>query len=191
MTRKYRLGALIALPAFCAVLSLLGLFALRGGGRVEVASTTLLEVAAGYDRQATEDLNSGHPSPATLAHAAAFSRAAIAQFPYDTRAWARLAYIDQLEHRRLTPAGVAALQKSYDLVGIDPDIGLWRIRFALENSQAIPRSLRASVREEVTALWTYWDDRQRIIDLQPKLENPAGRLSLALWINQLQTTAAK
>lgn len=191
MRRQVRLGVMIALIACCAVFSTLGLIALRAGGRAGVGSATLLEVAAGYDRQATETVDSPHPTPAMLNEAEALSHAAIAQYPDDTRAWEMLAYVDRQQHGRLTPVGVAALQKSYDLVGIDAANGLWRIRFALENSQAIPRSLRASVREEVRAQWTFDVDRGRIIDLQPKLENPAGRLSLALWINQLQTSAAK
>ena len=191
MKRGIRLTALTALLAGCAVLSILGLIALRCGGRAAIGPATLLEVAAGYDRAAEQAVESPRPSPTALAGAAAASRAAIAQYPYDTRAWEMLAFVDRLENGRLTPAGVAALQRSYDLIGIDAANGLWRIRFALENSQAIPKSLRASVREEVAALWTFDEDRSRIIDLQPKLENPAGRLSLALWINQLQTTAAK
>jgi hypothetical protein len=191
MRRQIRLAVITGLVASCALLSSLGLIALRGGGRVAAGPVTLLEVAAGYDRRAVQDLDSPHPSAATLADADAASRAAIADYPYDTHAWEMLAFVDRQEHGRLTPPGVAALQKSYDLIGIDPADGHWRIAFALENSQAIPRGLRASVREEVSARWTYWEDRNRIIDLQPKLENPAGRLSLALWINQLQSTAAK
>ena len=191
MKRQLRLAAMIGLFAGCALLSTLGLIALRGGGSVALGPVRLLEVAAGYDRRAKQDVDSARPSRVALADAATASRAAIAQYPYDTRAWEMLAFVNRLENGRLTPAGVAALQRSYDLVGIDPADGHWRIAFALENSQAIPRSLRASVREEVFARWTYWDDRSRIIDLQPKLENPAGRLSLALWVNQLQSTAAK
>lgn len=190
MRRPIRLTVIAATPAACAILSILGLVALRGGGQTSLGSVTLL-AAAGYDRQADRVIEAQTPSPAALREAASLSRRAIAQYPYDTRSWARLAYVDRMEHGSLTPAGVAALQRSYDLVGVDPDIGLWRIRFALENSQAIPKALRASVHEEVTALWTYWGDRSRIIDLQPELENPAGRLSLALWINQLQMRAAK
>lgn len=191
MIRSVRLAVMIGLVAACMLYSLLGLVALRRGGRCQVGSLTLIEIAAGYDRRADQDLASDRPTMAALSEAGRLSRAAIAQYPYDTRAWSRLAYIDRLEHGVLTPAGAADLQRSYDLVGIDPDIGVWRIRFALENSQAIPRDVRRSVREEVSALWTFDDDRARIVNLKTAIQNPAGRLSLALWVNQLQTTAAK
>jgi hypothetical protein len=181
---------MVALAIACATDSALGIIALRAGGHAALGSVTLLEAAAGYDRAADSALAAERPSPAALRTAMQVSQAAIAQYPYDTQAWVRLAELDRLQHGQLTPAGVAALQRSYDLVGADPDVGVWRISLALENSQALPKSLRASVRTEVATLWTDAGDRNRILDLQQHLQNPAGRLSLALWTRQLQSTAA-
>ena len=64
----------------------------------------------------------------------------------------RLAYLDSLQPGGLGPRGVAQLKRSYDLVAIDPDVGLWRIRFALENSQRLTPDLRSSVRNEALAM---------------------------------------
>jgi hypothetical protein len=99
----------------------------------------------------------------------------------------RLAYVDSLDHGGLTPAGAALLKRSYDLVAIDPEVGLWRIRFALENSQALSPDLRASVRNEASGLWK--NNRGPLHEMAPAIINPAGRLSLALWLQRLDSQA--
>jgi hypothetical protein len=129
--------------------------------------------------------------PTNRMEAARLSRAAIAEFPYDTSAWLRLAYVDSLDHGGLSPAGIALLKRSYDLVAIDPEVGLWRIRFALENSQALSPDLRASVRNETSGLWKNWDDRAALHEMARSIINPAGRLSLALWLQGLESQVAK
>lgn len=189
--RPLRLALLAALPIGCALSSVLALVALNGGGAMRLGSIELLPIAAGYDRRATQ-LTLGAPPPAGPLRAEAFakSRAAIAQFPYDTSAWLRLAYLGQDAAGRLTPEGLAALSRSYDLVAVDPDFALWRIGYALEHSQDLPKPLRALVRQEAAALWTQPGMRGRLRDLQAQLRNPAGRLSLALWINLLQAKSA-
>jgi hypothetical protein len=180
------------LAGLCLTASLAALVALNSGGALRLGSAELAPIAAGYDRLAEARLaGAAPPSPAARAESAALSRGAVAQFPYDTGAWLRLAYLDRLEHGRLTPQGLAALRRSYDLVAVDPDFGVWRISFALENSQSLPPLLRAAVREEVSALWTVQRDRGRLLNLRTQLQNPAGRLSLLLWINRLQADRAK
>lgn len=192
LPQSVKLAILCAVGGVTLVSSLLALASINGGGGVRVGDVHLLPLAAGYDRRARAELSPAEsPPPAVRRAAADASRRAIAEFPYDSGAWLRLAYLDRLEHGELTPAGVAALSRSYDLVAVDSDFGVWRIAFALENSQALPRPLRASVKEEAAALWTVWSYRRDIRNLRMQLKNPAGRLSLLLWINQFQVTDAK
>ena len=190
--RSVKLGVFGAISALCLASSLLALASINGGGGVRVGDVHLLPLAAGYDRRAQAELSLAEtPPPAVRRAAAEASRRAIAEFPYDTGAWLRLAYLDRAEHGELTQAGVAALSRSYDLVAVDSDFGVWRIAFALENSQALPRPLRASVKQEAAALWTVGPYRRDLRNLRSQLKNPAGRLSLLLWINQFQSADGK
>ncbi|CAN7416258.1 hypothetical protein LJR219_002658 [Phenylobacterium sp. LjRoot219] len=187
-----KLAGMAALGGVCLVSSLLALASINSGGAVRVGGAHLLPLAAGYDRQAQTALSpAAGPPPDVRRAAAEASRSAIAEFPYDTGAWLRLAYLDHAEHGELTPTGIAALSRSYDLVAVDTDFGVWRIAFALENSQALPQPLRASVQQEAAALWTVGRYRGQLRNLRTQLRNPAGRLSLMLWINRLQASDAK
>jgi hypothetical protein len=190
--RPVRLALFCTLAASCAISSVLTLVSLNAGGGISLAGFDLLPVAAGYDRRARADLNGATPpGPEARRDAAIRSRAALAQFPYDTGAYLHLAFLETAGDTLLTPRGLAALQRSYDLVAVDPDFAVWRVGFALEHSQALPKALRATVRQEVAALWTNPRDRSQLIALQRELRNPAGRLSLALWINRLRADDAK
>ena len=191
-TRSLRLGAMVGLSAACGLASLAGLIALNAGGALSLGPVDVLPVAAGYDRRATRDLGASAAPPAAIRQdAIRRSRAALAQFPYDTGAWLRIAYLNQVGDTQLTADGLAALRRSYDLVAVDPDFGFWRVGFALEHSQALPKPLRTMVRQEVSALWTNPESRGKISNLQRQIHNPAGRLSMALWINLLQANEPK
>jgi len=164
---------------------------LNDGGEAGVGSASM-NIAAGYDRRAERLLrNPAQIDASARAQAERLSRAAIAQYPYDTSAWLRLAYVDSLEHGSLSPAGAGDLKRSYDLVAIDPFVGLWRVRFALENSQALSPEVRASVRNEAFALWRNSQNQPNLRGMLDTLHNPAGRLSLGLWLNRLEAEAAK
>lgn len=188
----WRLPGLSLLAAATFGGSLVCLIALENGGEVRVGPLPLAKIAAGYDRQAEPLLAAPVvPPPAVRRQAAALSRKAIAQFPYDITAWLQLAYVDALDHGGLTPAGLADLKRSYDLVAVDSELGFWRIRFALENSQALTPELRASVRREATAMCVNPNHKSELRKMVPTIRNPAGRLSLALWLNRLEPTVAK
>jgi len=189
--RSLRLALLAALPVVCAGASVLALVSLNGGGALRLGAADLMPLAAGYDRRATAVSAAAMPTGQVHTDAVARSLAAIAQYPYDTGAWLRLAYLHQSADGQLTPEALAALERSYDLVAVDPDFAPWRIGFALEHSQALPKPLRAQVREEVSALWTQPGQRGRLRELQKALRNPAGRLSLGLWISLLQLKEPK
>jgi hypothetical protein len=174
------------------LLSAVALWALNGGGQAQLGSLALMKLAAGYDRRAEPILAPAHaPPPRLRRQAAALSQAATAQFPYDTGAWLRLAYVDALDHGGLTSDGLKFLKRSYDLVAIDPQLGPWRVRFALENSQALTPELRAAARTETSALWKNGENREKLTQLATTIHNPAGRLSAALWLNRLAADVAK
>lgn len=187
-TKLVLMGAVAAATGGASVLAL---SSLNGGGALTLGPVDLAPIAAGYDRKANLALATANPSPMARATAAAASRAAIAQYPYDSGAWLRLAYLDQISHGHLTEEGMAALARSYDLIAVEPDFGIWRVGLALENSQALPKTMRAEVRKEVETLWAAPEDRMKLRQLQTQLVNPAGRLSLGLWIYLNQLRAAK
>ena len=183
---RLKLIGLGAVAATTIVLSILALVALNAGGEARVGPAALLRVAAGYERRA-QPLLSGPdaPSPEAARAAIDLSNRAIVQYPYDTAAWLQLAYVDATQHGgRLSPQGMAYLQRSYDLVAVDPDIGLWRIRFALETWPWLTFELHTAVAAEATAL-AATPRRQALADLRANIQDPVGRLTLGLWLNRL------
>lgn len=191
-SRTPRLWALGGLAGLTLGVSTVALIALNSAGEAAVGPLTLMKMAAGYDRRAEALLaGDGGLKIDARAKAASLSRRALSEYPYDTSDWLRLAYVDALGHGSLTPAGAQALKRSYDLVAVDSFVGLWRVRFALENSPALSADLRASVRSEVFALWRNGENRQPLREMAKAIRNPAGRLSLALWLNRLDASVAK
>ena len=135
MTRLAQACKLAALGAFAAatiVFASVLLWALNDGGEARLPIGLGVKIAAGSDRMAEALLRPIAPSARSQKLARALSLASIHQYPYDTSAWLRIAYIDRLSHSALTPAGINALKLSYDLVGADPDVGQWRVRFCWE-----------------------------------------------------------
>jgi hypothetical protein len=191
-SRNQRLWALGGLAGLTLGASIVAMIALNAAGEAALGPFSLMRIAAGYDRRAEALLvGDGGLKAEARAKAAWLSRRALAEYPYDTSDWLRLAYVDALGHGSLSPAGVQALKRSYDLVAIDSFVGLWRVRFALENSQALPADVRASVRNEVIALWKNGENLQPLREMARTIRNPAGRLSLALWLNRLDAAVAK
>jgi hypothetical protein len=186
-----RLFVVGALAASTLALSIACLAALNGGGALRLGGKPLLELSAGYARPAEKLLAQPAPTSQQAADAAALSRKALAQFPYDNSSWLRLAYADAIRNGRLTPEGAALLRRSYDLTPIDIYAGVWRISFVLENSQAIPRDVRLSAKKEFEALWRDYHKRDDLQQMAVAVRNPAGRLSAALWLNGAKASAAK
>jgi hypothetical protein len=190
--QAWRRPAVAVLAGATLVSSISGLVALQSGGEARLGAAPLMKIAAGYDRRAMPLLaGPAIPSPRDRREALRLSRGAIAQFPYDNGAWLRLAYVDYLDHGGLTPAGLADLKRSYDLIAVDSELGFWRVRFAMENSQALTAELRTSVHREVAAMWLNPNHRAELKQAMPTIQNPAGRLSLALWLNRLDAAVAK
>jgi len=175
-----------AVLAGATVLACVGaLVALNGGGAAKIGGWRPLELAAGYDRAADALIRTGRP--ADLPRAEALSRRAIALHPYDIGAWLRIAYVDAAAHGALTPAGVAALARSYDLVAYDTDQASWRIAFALEHWGDLPPELQAEVKAETFTLGVGWRHRLRIMEVLRGVTNPAGRMTASLWASQIES----
>jgi hypothetical protein len=68
--------------------------------------------------------------------------------PANPESWTALAYVDWLQHGALTPAGLAALDRSYQITFFEPEGAVWRIGFALDNWKALTPALRQQVLAE-------------------------------------------
>lgn len=186
--KLFALSGLVLATGFTSVLSLM---ALNSGGEARFGPLSLLHVAAGYDRRARALLDSpAAPAPAAVQVATRLSQQAIGQFPYDTSAWLQLAWLDAAQHGgRLSAQGAADLQRSYDLVAIDPDIGPARIRLALENWARLTFELRTAATTEAKAMAT--THRAEFQTLHSNINDPVGRLTLGLWLSELDAARCK
>jgi hypothetical protein len=184
---KLGLASLLAAATFVAAGA--ALVALNGGGAARLGPVPVLEMAAGYDRAADAALATGKPQ--ALVEARNLSRRALAQNPYDTSAWLRIASADALSHGRLTPAGVAALGRSYDLAGIDPYVATWRTGFSLEHWDQLPAEVKADVRSEALAVGRRWSHQEKMLKMLDGVRNPRARMTAALWAARLRSRAAQ
>lgn len=175
-------AALLSAAAF--LLALLHLIALIGGGAAQVGRLRLAVIGAGYSRAAERLLAPSTPPSAAVDRAEQLSQLALDEFPYDTSSWTRLAYIDRLRHGHLTERGVAALARSYDLVAVDPNIGAWRVHFALENWDKLPNSLKELARQEAKAMATDGNGKVKLGAALQAVRSPVGATLAALWLQR-------
>lgn len=173
-----------ALAAVAFALALMHLVALTNGGAFQVGDLRLAVIAAGYDRGAEKLLVAPQPAASDLRVSEKLTRLAIAEFPYDTSAWLRLAYINQLPGGRLSEPGVAALAQSYNLVAIDPGAGPWRIHFALEHWPELPKNIKNSVRDEARAMSPDGKGRLKLAAALRAVKNPHSTAIAALWLER-------
>lgn len=68
--------------------------------------------------------------------------------PANPESWTAVAYADWLQHGALSPAGLVALDRSYQITFFEPEGAAWRIGFALDNWAALTPSLRQQVLSE-------------------------------------------
>lgn len=146
------------------------------------------ELATGLNRRAQDALER---RPADLASAAADSRAALAQSPYDTGAELRLAYLDWLEDGVLNSQGVQSLATSYERVAYDRTVAFWRIQFALENWDVLPASVRRRAQAEVFVLASEPGHRWPLRTRFRQVRNPQGRVVSSLWSIRIARTMAR
>lgn len=179
--RLFVVGALTALTFTAALLHLV---ALAMGGELKLGGMRLAVMASGYDRRAEQMAATRDPSLANLAEAERLSRLAIAQFPYDTSAWLRIAFIDQIRNLGLSKTGVDALSRSYDLVAVDPLLAPWRIHFALENWHNLPNTLQISVENEARSLSAHGAGRSKLQPALDAVRNPETAALAQNWIQR-------
>ncbi|MFZ3007516.1 MAG: hypothetical protein WA047_15220 [Phenylobacterium sp.] len=165
-------------------MALLHLIALLGGGAAKIGGLRFAVIGAGYSREGERLLAPDIPSSAAMDRAEQLSQLALDEFPYDTSSWTRLAYIDRLRHGHLTQTGASALARSYDLVAVDPNIGAWRVHFALENWDKLPKSLKESAREEAEAMATDGSGKVKLRAALKAVRAPVGATLAALWLQR-------
>ena len=169
-----------ALSALTLLLGALALVALNGGGEVG-GGPIALRMAAGYDKSAEALLTPARPTPKALDQAAAASRAAIELYPYDMRAWLSLLYVDYQKTGKFNLQSALLLQRTYSLVPVDRDYGVWRVQFALEHFQQLPPDVKVNVREELVDLW-FARKKNNLAQVLKGIRNPVGHLAALLWI---------
>jgi len=131
------------------------------------------------DRAAAERAYDALPSNAPLADRERAAARLLKADPASARSWALVSYMDWMRHgRRMTPAAINALDRSYTLSPFDHDVGPWRVNFALENWDQIGPDQRRLVMAEVG--WLFQHDMLAAADLKARLktvQNPAGRVT--------------
>jgi hypothetical protein len=187
MTPAQRIGATAVLGALAAASSLAGLFVLNTG--VGAGAPPLgFAFSNGYDDTAYRRM-SGRPTPADLSAAAQLSARAVALSPYASAPRLRLAYIDSLQHGRLTETGVRQFSRSYDLTAIDPDVAAWRIRFGLEHWDTLPGDTRLAVAAEAEAFAKLRGSPVNVAAVLSSVRDPSGRLAAAYWMRSWDAAA--
>jgi len=170
-----------AFAALAAATGAAGLINLNTGAPVGAGPVTI-GFAEGYDAAAMTRLNAVQDR-GELDSVERKAREALYVAPYATAARLRLAHVDLLRNGRLTQNGLREFERSYDLVPIDPDVGAWRIRFGLETwSMQSPRA-RQAVYAEAEALRPLHSHENDVDAALRSIQDPAGRLSAALWLN--------
>src|SRR5262249_133439 len=106
------------------------------------------------------------------------SRAALRLSAVDDVAWLDLALADRRLHGRLTADGLQSLRRSYGVAPFEPDVSIWRIRFALNNWDELTSDLRQDVTDEVKAEWAH--DKTKIEGLQSEVASPSGRMAISM-----------
>jgi hypothetical protein len=122
-------------------------------------------------------------SRSDLERAATHARKALTLAPYNNNARLRLAFIDSKLHGgKVSSAGAVYIAQSYDLVPYDPIIAAWRIRFALENWQALDIDTRRATQAEAYALGRGTVVSGKIRSALQAVQDPVGRVSARLWL---------
>ena len=177
---------MIAAGLICALAMIgagLGLGSLNGGGVVQVGDLTLFRLGGGSARQAAEILKGNPTDRRKLERADALSRQTLATAPFENGSWLRLAQSDSLRHGgHLSPAGLAALKMSYDLIEVDNIFGVSRVGLALEHWNDLSPEISKAVAEEALILGNNGARKWVLTERIRQVRNPRGRLIGELWI---------
>lgn len=184
--RSSPLGPLLATAAATAALvsATAALCMLSMKGELQIAGRSFEKLSAGYGRE-VEGLLSQPLTPAVLSRAERLTRKSLALSPYDTGARMRLLYIDRAAHGTLTADGLGQLRLSYALVGVDPNLALWRIGVALDSWSSLDAETRNDVEREAMAVAQHFDYRPRLLARLKATQDPAGRLVAGFWTRRI------
>jgi hypothetical protein len=155
--------------------------ALANGGEARIAGLVVWRSAVGASLAAERLLRSPEPPMARNRQVEALTRKALSMAPTRTGDWLRLAYLDVLRNNRMTPAGVDALARSYDLTALDQTYALWRICFALDHWVDLPEPLQGAVKNEAFVMARSPQHTALTRKALSGLQTPTGRLVAAFW----------
>jgi hypothetical protein len=136
---------------------------------------------------AIRDLTPGQ-HPVDLDAAEQQTRRELALAPTTATAWLRLAYIDYWRHGRLTPAGLANLNRSYDTAPLGPDASASRLTLGFELWGEMTPELRVLLLRELAAFRERDADATRAFAY--RIGNPRGRLAAGMAIAELEMKGA-
>lgn len=146
------------------------------------AFATMAPLSPVHEARAVQAL-SGARGPAGLDQAEAETRAALAASPALASAWVRLAYIDAVRHGALTATGRQALERSYEISPLGPDVSQSRLRIVFGLWPTMPEAIRDQAFVELTALRRRdWHGAHALVR---EIRDPAGRLAAGMQLASL------
>ncbi|NEX95359.1 hypothetical protein G3573_21530, partial [Caulobacter sp. 17J65-9] len=128
-------------------------------------------------------------TPQALDAAEREARAALKLSPARTEARLQIAYAERQRAGGWSPTAGEALAQSYRVGPLDPDVGTWRLRFALEHWESLTPALRKAALAELDALWSRYPMRKALKAMAGEVGSPAGRLAFAAETRSLERAA--
>jgi hypothetical protein len=176
----------VGVPVFAAATAVAAVIAFAQG-LPDSSAPQLLPIAQPHMSRVAALLNGPRRrAPAVLAEAEAEARRALAASPARADAWLALAYIDRTRAGGLDTKAAAALDRSYLVGPLDPDLKAWRVQFCFDSWSSLPKALRDDALRELSALWSRWDMREDLNRLAGAIDDPAGRLAFRVQLAILQ-----
>lgn len=167
---QVRLVAAVVLSAVTALCAALGVAVL-----VAPAGPLGLIVPLSLPHELEADrLLAGGAGPGALTEAASESRKAMTLSAGRASIWVREAYLDAWRNGRLTNAGARALDKSYQVSELGPDVSVARLKLVFEYWPIMPQLIRDRALREFAANAPY--KREAFEPMIAGLQSPEGRL---------------
>lgn len=177
-----RLGlALAGTAAACGLLAAAPMLAAKLGGDLSAWPTASADVLA---RRIEQGLASPAPAREDMARLDALSRRELALRPGSGSAWLRRAAIDAAAG---DPAASAqALERSFAVAPLQSSLFRARTIFAFEHWDRLTPAARAQALYHFKAEWRHGTRKKAFIDMANGIQNPAGRVGMALQISVLR-----
>ncbi len=172
----------MAIPGFAAATAVAAVVAL-----VQLAPDSdapqLLPLSQPHMDRASLLLSGPHGrDPKVLAHAETEARQALNASPARADAWLAVAYVERTKAGRFGPKAAEAVDRSYLVGPLDPDVSLWRLEFCFDNWPALSKELKADALRELAAMWSRTDRREALRNLAPQISDASGRLAFRVQI---------